>query len=345
MKRIAFFLTMAFFATTTFGQVISVVAPNGTTTNVSTIQQAVDTAEVESIIYLPGNRAGFDGGVKITKKVSIVGVGYRDDLNPVTGRTLINGNITFLPGSDGSTLMGCYINGSVLIGETELGGLGYLVNNLLIQRCYITSQIKQITPNSSTYGGTGISIRENILAKGGTYTYDSPIYLRVVNPIIANNFFIYAGGITAISLTNGAEIRNNIFFHSSIGSENTNTTFINNICLGGINALSYTYAANNIICSTTTYADNYSNVGKDQIFVNWQDYSGFHYDDNYQLKSTCVGKNGGTDGTDVGIYGGTQPWKDSHYPFNPHIISSEVAPSTAADGTLNIKIKVSVDPQ
>jgi hypothetical protein len=305
----------------------------------------VDTAAVESIIYLPGNRAGFDGGVRVTKKVTIVGVGYRDDLNPVTGKTLINGNIIFLPGSDGSTLMGCYINGSVVIGENVLGGLGYLVNNLLIHRCYITSQIKQVTPNSSSYGGTGITIRENIFSKEAATADGAPVSLRVINPLIANNIFTTTcSNCFAISLTDGAEIKNNLFFCYPT-SNTTNTTLINNIIIRMNTSQTYSYFADNIICTSTVYAGNYSNVALDQIFVNWQGYSGFHYDDNYQLKSTCAGKNGGTDGTDVGIYGGTQPWKDSHYPFNPHIISSEVAPSTAADGTLNVKVKVSVDPQ
>jgi parallel beta-helix repeat protein len=338
MKKIVISMLFIVATVATGAQIISVVSPAGVTANVSTLQKAIDTAAVGSMIYLPGNTGGFSAGMKIDKKLHIIGVGYRDDNNLVTGKTLINGNITFIPGSDGSTLMGVYLEGNIIIGETGLGTTGYVVNNLLIQRCNI-NKISQVTPNSSTYGGTGIKIHQNIIR-----SYE--IFLRVQNPIISNNIFTYSTAGSSIYYTSGAIIENNIFYSYRPINSTSNTYFRNNICLGGWDTyLSRpTVFINNIICSETTFVDNYYNVRADQIFKKWEGYSGFRYSDDYRLLDSSVGKNGGHDGKDVGIYGG-DGWKEGGLPFNPHVVSADIAPSTAADGTLNMKIKVTVDPQ
>jgi hypothetical protein len=344
MKQIISLIFLVIFMTVaTKAQIISVVSPAGITVNVATLQQAVDTAVAGSMVYLSGNHSGFTGNVKINKKLHIIGVGYRDDNNPVTGKTLINGNITFIPGSDGSTLMGVYLDGNIVIGETGLGSTGHVVNNLLIQRCNFNA-ISQVTPSNSDYGGTGLKIHQNIIRVSPGYSNN----LKVYNSIISNN--IFTGTSTSyngyIRSTSGATVENNIFHSAYVMFEASNTYFRNNICLGGVSSAtsSSTVFVNNIICSTTTYEGNYYNIAKDKIFKKWEGYSGFRYSDDYHLLDDCVGKNGGADGKDVGIYGG-DGWKDGALPFNPHVVSSEIAPATAADGTLNMKIKVTVDPQ
>ena len=333
MKKIILVWFSMCFVCVLQAQVISVLT-NGVTTHVATLQAALDAAEDGSIIYLPGSPGGITANVKIDKTVNIIGVGYRDDMNPVTTKSLVNGNITFLPGSDGSTLMGVYLDGDVIIGETGLGTTGYVVNALLIQQCNI-NKITQVTPNSSSYGGNTIKITQNIIRY-------YPNYLRINNPIITNNIFTNTNNNT-IYYTSGALFTNNIFYATSPIASSTNTHFRNNICLGGMsNYIGFTIFTNNIICSTSTFVGNYSNVTKDQIFKKWEGYSGFRYTDDYSLMDTSVGKNGGSDGKDVGIYGG-DGWKEGAIPFNPHIESADIAPETAADGTLSVKIKVSVD--
>ena len=337
MKSIISVLFLVCFICTLQAQVISVVT-NGVTTNVSNLQSALDVANDESIIYLPGSTGGITANVKVDKKVHIIGVGYRDDNNLVISKTLLNGNITFIPGSDGSTLMGVYVDGDVIIGETGLGSTGYVVNALLIQQCNI-NRITQVTPSSNDYGGNSIKITQNIIRN---YNND----IRMNNPIITNNAFTSsASPFGIIRYTSGAIISNNIFYTSNILSGNNNYFFRNNICLAGINATQLNggaVATNNIICNTTTFVGNYSNVGKDKIFKKWEGYSGFRYTDDYSLLDDCIGKNGGSDGKDVGIYGG-DGWKEGGIPFNPYIESAVIAPETAADGTLSIKVKVTVD--
>jgi len=60
----------------------------------------------------------------------------------------------------------------------------------------------------------------------------------------------------------------------------------------------------------------------------------------YHLKADSPGKNAGKDGTDIGIYGGSYPWKEGSLPFNPHYQKIQVAPKTDNQGNLNVNIMV-----
>jgi hypothetical protein len=48
----------------------------------------------------------------------------------------------------------------------------------------------------------------------------------------------------------------------------------------------------------------------------------------------------GTDGNQVGIYGGVFPYKELAIPVNPNIISKTISPQTNASGELNIQVQV-----
>ncbi len=47
-----------------------------------------------------------------------------------------------------------------------------------------------------------------------------------------------------------------------------------------------------------------------------------------------------SDGTDIGIYGSSQPYKEGAVPFNPHIYFKNIGGTTTPNGLLNINIKV-----
>ena len=61
---------------------------------------------------------------------------------------------------------------------------------------------------------------------------------------------------------------------------------------------------------------------------------------NFHLRPGCLGKNAGTDGTDLGIYGGSFPWKNGSLPPNPHIQTKNISSATDPIGNLNVNIKV-----
>jgi hypothetical protein len=102
---------------------------------------------------------------------------------------------------------------------------------------------------------------------------------------------------------------------------------------------------NGIDADTNSFQNNLS-LNCDSVFVNASFTSsvgcGKNYTElyDYKLKTTCPGKNAGTDGSDIGIYGGNYPWKEGGVPFTPHYQFKKVNGTTNSSGNLPIQIKV-----
>lgn len=322
-------------------QYIAVVSPAGQTTMCTTFSAAIREAEQGSFIYLPGNRAGLNipAGEKIDKQVHIVGVGYRDDNNPSEGRTLLRGNLHFVTGADGSSVTGVSLEGNILIGDTGLGRIGSVVNNLFIHRNLFNSIIRNFDSNKDSLACSGLVIAENVI--------NGRIDLWCPNVDILNNIIIEGGGGDPFRNIKGGNILNNIFTSSYQAGFNycSQLNVSNNIFPSwfAVSNSSFSNCNNNIICAEREGKDNYWNITKDKLFKKWEGNSGYHTTDDYRLKDNSVGKNGGTDGTDVGIYGGRFPWKDGALPYNPHVNSAVISGMAAPDGTIQLKVNVTTD--
>jgi hypothetical protein len=141
--------------------------------------------------------------------------------------------------------------------------------------------------------------------------YSISLPLFSFNSIIENNIFInYNSSCYWASYSSGSFFNNNLFVEDWIIPDN---------CFG---------------------SGNIVNQPQSSIFIN-QSGNNFSYAHDYHLQPTCPGKNAGTDGTDIGIYGGSHPWKEGSIPFNPHIQYKTISGSTDENGNLNVNIKVS----
>ena len=136
-----------------------------------------------------------------------------------------------------------------------------------------------------------------------------PVYAN--HSIFENNIFL-AGSVNPISICTQSIFRNNLFVYNWEGPDNQSVFF----------------GSGNIV-----------NQPKENIFVN-QSGNTFSYAQDYHIKDSSPGKNGGVDGADVGIYGGVYPWKEGGLPFNPQIQVAKIAGTTDANGNLNVNIKV-----
>ena len=130
---------------------------------------------------------------------------------------------------------------------------------------------------------------------------------------------------------NGCTVSNNVFL-------NRGTTYRNNIqgsCVGIFNNNLFTSSDPNLGINVAT--GNYVNVPANDIFEEAAD-NVFAYTDDYHLQDpeTYLG----TDGKQVGIYGGALGYKPGAVPSNPHFSSATIAPTTDGDGKLNVNIKV-----
>jgi hypothetical protein len=192
-------------------------------------------------------------------------------------------------------------------------------NNCSIEECFVNGNIL------FSYYGNNLLIRNSLIT--------GQIWSISGNALIDGNIFLYSNSNSSYTFdgVNYSIIQNNIFLGSSY-------TFRNSDNSKG-NALN-----NNIFVTAPIYYpgtsnNNYIQIALTNIFMNYSSNSNIYIND-YHLKKpqTYIG----TDGTQVGLYGGLG-FKEKGFPSNPQIISKTIAPRT--DGQGNLKINITVKAQ
>ena len=329
MKKITL-LVLLFAGTYTFAQQapIAIVSTSGATILTSTLDSAAFLAKDNDIIYLPGG--SFTGmSTWFTTKVTVIGVGHNPDSTAATGRTEINGTIGFqIGGGEGSVLDGVYVYGDVYISNdikiyrTNCSGIYPAwsdVNNVLVEKSVIRTRI-----NGQTNVGSIINSKiKNCVISGDFTSYHSGSNF--------DNCVILTEGNYDMSGANLSTFRNCTF--TGITSWTTGHNHFYRNCIFATATLPAitepSNASNNILGQTAALT-----------FEN-QSGANYTYYDDYRIKILSLGHNGGTDGTDVGIYGTSSPWLKGSIPPNPHIRTKNVDATTGAGGTLRVRFNVS----
>lgn len=303
MKRIISVMVAALIAAATmYAQQIAVVNGSGSTTIFESLDEAITGAETGSTVYIPGGGFQLKEETKITKKLTIMGIGHKADSENADGNTTISGNIQFAPGSDGSAIMGVYLSNNIKI------GVGGRVKNILVRYC----NMQEIEVKTDTC--PGIIINQNYI-RGNVHFAHSPI-------VFTNNI---ANGIEYV---NGGTICNNLFFgdiytNSYYGNYSfqyiNNSTLKNNLSLHGDRS-----SSNNL------WQDNLITAQWSSYIVRWdgaKTTSDVHFNDTYEGSK------------EIGIYGGTG-FSDDCLPPMPYIVSKSIAEQTDSQGKLKIQVTV-----
>ena len=318
MKKIIFTFFLALMATTgLYAQQISVVSPGGATSLYKTLQEAIKGAEGGSVIYLPGGGFTIADSVKITKKLTIIGIGHKSKNDNADSNSTITGNLFFNQGSDGSALMGCYVTGAVYIGND-----GNEVDDILIRynflRGFEVSNNKCVgTTVNQNYCDCGLEF------KGASGTVSNNICHWVndldngflLNNIITSEYYANYHDYAAMRICDQTTISNNVIISPHIHS-----------------------GANCLISGNMTKSDwgddciNVGDVDWNNVFQNWNNgavspTTNFHFKEEY---SQYEGK--------VGIYHGT--FNENQLAPVPYIVAKRVDEQTDASGKLNVKIRV-----
>lgn len=333
LTAIAVLLAMA----SATAQQISVVTESGETTIYQTFQAAIEGADPGSVIYLPGGGFTITDDVKITKRLTIIGIGHRSDNENVDGTTTITGNLWFNQGSSGSGVIGCYITGNVNIGEEDAS-----VNNVLVKYCNLSSvQVLNNTCMSTFINQNYIRNTCNMNGASGSITNNIIHSIRNINGgLIQNNqlsgFFFHRS--ESVGPWYASHV---LYYYYCI--EAYNATITNNVITaqpysGNNNYYEYYYGSDNQINSNMAkgnFGDNPINIGEanwEDVFVNYNGgainpISDFHFKDAY------------TQYHDIGIYGGTG-FNDKQMAPIPFIVAKDIAEQTDAAGKLRIRVKV-----
>lgn len=316
----------------------------------STIDSAMLNAVNGDIIYIPGGSYVIPSLV-INKGVQIFGAGHYPDSTAATGQTVLTGEVRIVSGADNGSLQGCYILGGVYFG---LSAADQTVNNFGISRCNMANLYISFDGNA-TNNSTNIYISENVIL-GGIWggncintlykknIVGSRLYSHAAS-VFENNIFLLYGGSCYdyfFNSVSGSVFNNNIISFGDggcgtffFGSSNGNI-FNNNLFRLAQNA----YFPNG---SNLQYNNLFGFVDTD-VFSTGTSYS-FSYNEDYHMLAACIAHNAGTDGTDPGIYGTSDPYKEGAVPANPHIRTKNIAGATNAQGDLNVDIKVAAQSE
>lgn len=309
MKKVFLSMFVAMMATVAVqAQQIAVVSSTGATTIHRTLEAAITAATANSVIYLPGGGFPISDDVKITKKLTIIGIGHKVKGENVDGYTTISGNLFFNEGSDGSAVLGCYITGNVKIAADKS-----TVNDILVRCCNLNSA--QIYTNTCT----GTVINQNYIRSSTEF--------NGAEGTVTNNIMCGVGG-----MCNGV-ISYNIFVtgYHICSVRSTRVTY--NIIMGSTN------------CSYNEQNLSYENMSKDgwgdspikieaewsEVFVNnagITPLSDYQFTEAYEKYTH-----------QCGIYAGGG-FSDGQLPPVPYIVAKQIPEQTDAEGKLNIKVRV-----
>lgn len=339
MKKIIFCVVLFLFATRVSSQKVVMRHSNGIaipyTSGVNAYVEAYNAALPGDTIYVPG---GYFNAVNFNKpKLTILGAGHYPDSTSATSETILTGGFTLFSQADSLFFSGFVVNGNIDFEYNQS------IDYVTITRNRITGTININGDGSRTNACEHVLIKENVVNK--------IFATNALNCIVANNII----HTSAENFVNSS-ITNNIFlnyqyyewphYFNSNFYEISNCLIQNNICnrdIGGFANCNNNTISNNLFTNTPPYgtntaSGNYHNVSQPTIFINQSGYT-FDYTHDYHLQNP--GTYLGTDGTQVGIYGGLfGPYKPGAVPKNPHIISKTISPTTDSNGNLNINIKV-----
>ena len=329
MKKLFFSLVAMMIATVSYAQntLVATLSHNSDITmyyGVYALRDAMNAAESGDVINLSG---GAFQAVDITKAVSLRGTGI-DVTDPTY---IINSFSINIPAEDANRLSmeGIRCTGRI----TVTGSFAYPF--------FFKSQFNEIVydANSSIYSSTYVNCK-----------------------IIGNYFNV--GGSSSVQLVN-------CYMTGGRTSDNSTVSFINCVIspyvsyskanfdlmarCGFLNCIFFNIPSFTQKLPSTCHALNCIATGSAEIFDNiasrqncvsssyqevFKDFTGSYTDaQTFVLSEEAKTKFIGTDGTEIGMYGGLMPYSST--PSYPQITKMNVANKTTADGKLSVEIEVS----
>lgn len=293
----------------------------------SALHEAYEAANDGDVITLS---SGSFMSTDITKSVTIRGAGMEADATVSRTPTIIYGDFTVGSSSnDGDNtivLEGLYHNSKINYGSLKdlqilkcrLCEIGCMSNSkaiLTFINCRITDELRLY------YSCTATCINSVIIAP---YNYGDDSSFSMDNCIIFDNYQGSSGIRQSI-------VSNSIIIPATSYSEpNSSNTFFNCVVTNN--------GGNNQYFNKTT---NNSNKYTDYSDL-FKTFRGTYADDEtFELTDAAKTNYLGTDGNEIGLYGGMIPYDPT--PTNPQITKFVVAPKSTIDGKLSIDITVDVN--
>ncbi len=311
----------------------------------TSLQMAVDSSGVHDTILVAGSPTSY-GNVTLKWSLTLIGAGYNNPYgyNTTVGSiSLTRFNVSI--GASDTRIMGFYVASYISLSGNYSGGTleQKILENVVIERCMLASYFSfsgnatyrndtirncifnnYINLTASSSNLDNIIIHNNIF--NGAYLLSSSS-IDLSSTYLKNNIFLNRNG-NVFSSTYNMVIENNIFYQA-LPQGATNCAFNNNI----------TFMNNDNVIPGPNNVGSGNMVDVDPMFVNFPFLGApFDYGHDYHLQAGSPGINAGTDGTDIGIYGGMMPFEIGDNPYIPQMMEVTLpsGSSVPAGGTLNV---------
>ncbi len=314
------------------------------------INAALAVAQPNDKLYFSGGGFNTVGALTIAMPLHFIGAGIGPDSAAVTSTTTISttnvgntGSIIFTAAASGSTFTGVrfapyfYIEYGTSDADDDATGM-------VFEHCVFDTRIYTNYSGSNASGSSTVyneCVFHGALygQTGGTATLTRCILdLQLGTGAEVSGFD--GGGLTMrhciglgtrVGNCGNCTIEDCIFTRGSAPFwQSGGAVLTNNLCVS--DALTSNMTAGAAV-------GNVLNVPVSDIFIS-EDNTDFEWTDDMHLQSTSAGVGMATDGTDVGVYGTSSPWKEGAAPFNPHFREAAIAPATNANGDLPVNIRV-----
>jgi len=282
----------------------------------TTLQAAHDAAQSGDTIYLYPSSISYSG-ISITKKLAVIGAGF-SKVTDFSDYSKILDTFTFDKGSEGSLISS--INGNFKVNVK--------VNNIIIQKC----KLKQIY--------IGNNLNKILISNSIITNYDNIEVPLIISDssyvVILNNVIFKAAnfGVSAIKIGSKAfgYIKNNVIidFDNSYAIDGFSGNLTNDIIFASTHY--YRFSADALVQNSSSKNMNNTVDDPHTYFV---DYDG----GNYHLKNGTSLVGAGTDGKDLGIYGGETPFIDDGTSSLPSIYYMNIPFIGSQKDGLSVEIK------
>jgi len=297
-------------------------------------QEAIDSVPAGSILYLAASNTNY-GTVDLDKSMTIIG-GGRFATENNSGRTQIT-TINVKNDIDSLKVYGVYgyqiqakpyfINTLVLNGN-RFGELEFKAIHILIENNVIMANLRSYNPDA-----INVIIQNNyFFASIHGFTSNATI---IRNNLFAKNSSAFGqlGGIGPPVRLQNAIVENNIFLGRSPQG-----------CIGCVfrNNLTFDTTNDTIPYELTTGENNF--IGEDPMFVDVPNpyiSNTFDIKHDMRLRDDSPYKTAGTDGTEIGLYGGAHPFNSSGVPLIPQLQRIELSNTVVPPGSeIEVKVKL-----
>jgi hypothetical protein len=354
MKHLLNLLTLAIFLMASMQSSATILVANNNTTSpgqYATLQSAIDAATDGDTIHVePSNFIydfnNFNGNINLNKSLTLIGIGNEPNKDIPYASSLSQIRMSGTACSLGATFIGLKMGGiSMACGQpiynlhishcdfSTIGGT--YESNCFAPTGYFNTVIEHSIIGNTNF--TGFSSGDNILFNNVVfYGYQHNLSAGQSNVIVKNSLFLYftTGDIQGTTVT----FENNIFY--KVGPNLTNNPGLTNCVFN--NNLFYQNYNDDPIYGSNTGADNI--ISQDPLFENYVNGTAYSSAYNFRLQELSPGHNAGTDGQDIGLYGGNNVWSETgEHPTIPVVremnIENSVVPS---QGTITVHVKSTV---